>query len=143
MITDLRAKIVAGADFAAVAKESSDDTGSGANGGDLGSFGRGQMVPEFDKEAFLLPVGELSQPVKSPFGYHLIKVESHVTKSLDEAKPDIEKKLRPEIARNEVEQLRKSATVLMDDGFFGPAPAALPGRLGAVPAPPPPPPAAK
>ena len=58
-ITDLRAKIVAGADFAVVAKENSDDTGSGANGGDLGAFGKGQMVPEFDKEAFLLPGGQM------------------------------------------------------------------------------------
>src|SRR5580700_11526006 len=92
-ITELRAKIVAGADFAEVAKENSDDKGSGANGGDLGAFGRGQMVPEFDKEAFLLPVGELSQPVKSPFGYHLIKVESHSTKPFDEVKAAIAKRM--------------------------------------------------
>jgi peptidyl-prolyl cis-trans isomerase C len=138
----IRKRLEAGEDFATVAKAESDDAGSGAQGGDLGEFRKGMMVPPFETAAFAAKVNEVTEPVKTPFGYHLIKVESHITKSLDEARPDIEKKLRPQIARNEVEQLRKSATVLMDDAFFGPAPPALPGRIGAVP-PPPPPPAAK
>jgi peptidyl-prolyl cis-trans isomerase C len=135
----IRKRLVAGEDFATVAKAESDDAGSGAQGGDLGEFRRGMMVPPFETAAFSAQVNEVTEPVKTPFGYHLIKVESHVTKSLGEVRPDIEKKLRPEIARNEVEELRKNATVLMDDSFFGPAPPALPGRLGGVPAPPPPP----
>lgn len=69
----LREKILAGEDFAAVAKQSS-KCPSGANGGDLGYFGKGMMVPEFEKAAFSLPVGEVSQPVKTQFGWHLIKV---------------------------------------------------------------------
>src|ERR1700676_1464505 len=73
---DLREKIAKGADFGALAKAESDDTGTGANGGDLGSFGHGRMVKEFDEAAFSLPVGEISQPVKSQFGYHIIQVES-------------------------------------------------------------------
>jgi peptidyl-prolyl cis-trans isomerase C len=137
----IRKRLVAGEDFATIAKAESDDAGSGAQGGDLGEFRKGMMVPPFETAAFAAKVNEVTEPVKTPFGYHLIKVESHVTKSLDEVKPEIEKKLRPEIARTEVEQMRKSATVLMDDGFFGPTPPAMPGRLGI--APPPPPPAAK
>lgn len=138
----IRKRLEAGEDFAAVAKAESDDAGSGAQGGDLGEFRKGMMVPPFETAAFAAKVNEVTEPVKTPFGYHLIKVESHITKSLDEARPDIEKKLRPQIAREEVQQLRKNATVLMDDAYFGPAPSPLPGRLGAVP-PPPPPPAAK
>jgi peptidyl-prolyl cis-trans isomerase C len=138
----IRKRLEAGEDFATIAKAESDDAGSGAQGGDLGEFRKGMMVPPFETAAFAAKVNEITEPVKTPFGYHLIKVESHITKSLDEAKPDIEKKLRPELARNEVEQLRKSATVLMDDSFFGPSAPALPGRLGVAP-PPQPPAAAK
>ena len=69
----LRKEILAGKDFAAVAKESS-KCPSGAQGGDLGYFGKGMMVPEFEQAAFNLPVGEVSEPVKTQFGWHLIKV---------------------------------------------------------------------
>jgi peptidyl-prolyl cis-trans isomerase C len=117
-VTELRAKIVAGADFAEVAKENSDDKGSGANGGDLGSFGRGQMVPEFDKEAFLLPVGQMSQPVKSQFGYHLIKVESHGTKSFEEVKPTIVKRMPEEIAKKSLADLKAKRPAVYNDQYF-------------------------
>ena len=74
-ITDARKRIVdEGADFAEVAKEISDDPGSAPNGGDLGCFGKGQMVPEFEKAAFSLQKGEISQPIKTDFGYHIIQV---------------------------------------------------------------------
>ena len=63
-----------GKDFAEVAKAKS-MCPSGKNGGDLGWFGKGQMVPEFEKAAFALKKGEMSKPVKSQFGWHLIKVE--------------------------------------------------------------------
>jgi peptidyl-prolyl cis-trans isomerase C len=63
-----------GGDFAKIAKEKSLDTGSAKNGGDLGFFSRGQMVPEFERAAFGLKVGEVSNPVKTQFGYHVIKV---------------------------------------------------------------------
>jgi peptidyl-prolyl cis-trans isomerase C len=118
----IRKRLLAGEDFATIAKAESDDQGSGAQGGDLGEFRKGTMVPPFEEAAFAAKVNEITEPVKSPFGYHLIKIESHVTKSLSEVRPDIEKKLRPEIARTSVEELRKGATVQMDDGFFGPAP---------------------
>ena len=76
---ELRAKIVAGADFADLARKESDDIGSGSNGGDLGTFKHGQMVPSFEEAAFKLKPGELSEPIKSQFGYHLIKIgRAHV-----------------------------------------------------------------
>lgn len=66
-----------GADFAELAKKESTDEGTKANGGDLGWFTRGAMVPEFDEAAFSLPAGEISQPVKTQYGYHVIKVNGH------------------------------------------------------------------
>lgn len=67
-------QIKKGGNFAKIAKEKSLDPGSAKNGGDLGSFSRGQMVPEFENAAFNLKVGEVSSPVKTQFGYHIIKV---------------------------------------------------------------------
>lgn len=63
-----------GEDFAKIAKKSSIDPGSAKNGGDLGFFSSGQMVPEFEAAAAKLKVGEISEPVKTQFGYHIIKV---------------------------------------------------------------------
>lgn len=117
--TELRAKIVGGADFAAVAKESSDDTGSGANGGDLGTFGKGQMTPEFEKEAFLLPIGQVSQPVKSPFGYHLILVESRAPKPFEDVKAIIAKRIPGELAQKALTDLKAKNPVVFNDAYFG------------------------
>jgi peptidyl-prolyl cis-trans isomerase C len=64
-----------GADFNKIAEEKSKDPGSKASGGDLGYFTEDRMVPEFSKTAFALKKGEISEPVKSPFGWHIIKVE--------------------------------------------------------------------
>ncbi|MDI3340983.1 MAG: peptidylprolyl isomerase [Sphaerobacter sp.] len=66
-----------GADFATVAKEKSADTATAPNGGDLGWFPRGVMVAPFEEAAFRLPVGEISQPVQTEFGWHIIKVLDH------------------------------------------------------------------
>lgn len=66
--------VAEGADFSALAKEYSHDTGSAAAGGDLGFFGKGSMVPEFEEVAFEMKKGEVSEPVKSVYGYHIIKV---------------------------------------------------------------------
>lgn len=123
---EIRKKLVAGGDFAAIAKAESDDTGSGAQGGELGEFRKGMMVPPFEEAAFAAKVNEFTEPVKTPFGYHVIQVESHVTKSLADVKPDIEKKLRPDMARAAVESLAKTSKVTMDDSFFGAAPTAPP-----------------
>lgn len=66
-------KLKTGEKFVVIAKELSIDRGSAKRGGDLGYFGRGRMVKPFEQEAFKLNVGEISQPVKSEFGYHIIK----------------------------------------------------------------------
>ena len=72
---DLKEKIKAGADFGEVAAEFS-SCPSSARGGDLGEFGKGAMVPEFDKVVFSEAVGAVHGPVQTQFGYHLIKIES-------------------------------------------------------------------
>lgn len=73
-LADLRKKVQGGAEFADLAKENSIDKATGARGGDLGFFARGQMVPPFEKAAFALPVGGLSDIVETRFGLHLIQV---------------------------------------------------------------------
>jgi parvulin-like peptidyl-prolyl isomerase len=74
-ITEIKKQLDAGADFATLAKQYSEDTGTKDQGGELGWFGRGQMVKEFEDAAFALQPGQVSDPVKTQFGYHLIKVE--------------------------------------------------------------------
>jgi peptidyl-prolyl cis-trans isomerase C len=85
-----------GKDFATLAKQNSEDPGSAANGGDLGFFQQGQMVPQFNDVAFSLKPGALSNIVETDFGYHIIKVlekQPGRTVPLDEAKPRIEQYL--------------------------------------------------
>lgn len=72
---EIKQKLADGADFAELAKEYSTDEGSKENGGELGFFPRGTMVTEFEDVAFSLPINEISDPVKSDYGYHIIKVE--------------------------------------------------------------------
>lgn len=78
-IAQLRQEILQGADFAELAKSLSEDPVSAKNGGDLGTFGRAQMVKPFADVAFALKPGEVSEPVLTQFGWHLIKVEEHTT----------------------------------------------------------------
>ena len=88
---DIKAKIDKGEDFANLAQEHS-ACPSKANGGDLGTFHRGQMVKEFDDKVFSMSLGEVSEPVKTQFGYHIIKLnEINVAKarSFDEVKDEV------------------------------------------------------
>ena len=90
---EIKARLDAGEDFAELAKEFSDDPGSKDNGGDLGWFGRGRMVPEFEEAAFALEPGEISDPVKSPFGYHIIQLlEKDPNRPRDEAAIEADKR---------------------------------------------------
>ncbi len=85
-------KLKAGADFAELAKEYSDDSGSAKNGGDLGFFGRRMMVKEFDEAVFNLKPGEISDVVRTNFGYHIIKLtDQKPYPSFDEDKEELEK----------------------------------------------------
>jgi foldase protein PrsA len=78
-------RLETGEDFAELAIELSTDTGSGANGGDLGWFGRGRMVPEFEEVAFNLKIGEISDPVQSDFGWHIIKKTGQEVRPIDDS----------------------------------------------------------
>ncbi len=71
---EIKAQLADGADFAEVAKEQSTDTVSAENGGQLGTFGAGEMAPEFEEAAFAMEVGGISEPVETEFGFHIIKV---------------------------------------------------------------------
>lgn len=129
----IRSRILGGEDFAKLAKEESDDTGSGANGGDLGAFKRGMMVPPFETAAFALKPGDISEPVKSQFGYHIIQVQAHSMGSLDEVKSEILAKLKPEAAQQAVDAMTDKAKINLNETFFGaeptsPAGTAAPAR---------------
>lgn len=116
---DIEKKLQAGADFAQLAAAESDDTGSAAMGGDLGVFPHGRMVPSFDEAAFKLKAGQTGDPVKSQFGYHIIRVDSIENKSFNDVKAEIEKKLRPELTTKAMEQIQKNTNVVYDPVFFG------------------------
>lgn len=112
----VREEVLAGADFAELAGVVSDDPGSASRGGDLGTFGRSQMVKEFEDAAFGLPEGGISSPVLTRFGWHLIKVEKRITGSAGDSvharhillgfKPS---RQTEEALRNRIEELRTQA----------------------------------
>jgi peptidyl-prolyl cis-trans isomerase D len=105
---DLLAKIKGGADFAELAKQKSEDEASAKKGGDLDYFSKGQMVPEFDKVAFSLEPGQVSDVVKTQYGYHIIKVvdkKPASTKTLAEVRPQIEDQLKYEQAQSQAQKI--------------------------------------
>jgi peptidyl-prolyl cis-trans isomerase C len=114
--TAILVDVKAGKDFAALAKQHSDDPGSGANGGDLGFFERGQMVPPFEQAAFSLQVGQTSELVQSDFGYHIIRVTDRQparAQPLADVRDDIEQYL---LGQNREQQTRLFVDTLKSKG---------------------------
>jgi peptidyl-prolyl cis-trans isomerase C len=116
-IEEVAKKLAAGENFAELAKTYS-DCPSSSNGGDLGSFSRGQMVPEFEEVAFSLKPGEISPVVETNFGFHIIKVfekQPEGTYSLDQVKPQIEQVLTKEkvqkLLEKDIENLKSKADI--------------------------------
>ena len=129
-----------GADFAAIARSRS--TGPGTEqGGDLGFFKKGDMVPEFAEAAFAMKPGEISQPVRSPFGWHVIKVEARRTAeapSFEDSLETLRQAAFDETVQDTVNRIRASAKVerFNEDGTPAPAGRPAPSLLdGATPPP--------
>jgi foldase protein PrsA len=143
----IEAKLKAGGNFADLAKQYSTDTASKASGGELGYFPKGKMVPAFQDAAFSLPVGAISPPVKSPFGWHIINVEGKkpaTTATLASAEPQIKQTLTQQAEQQQIQpfmqMLRAKANIqVLDpryaDVFPPPLPAAPPVASPAAPAP--------
>ena len=129
----IRAEIIAGkAKFEDLAKKDSDDTESGKNGGELGSFGRGQMVPEFEQVAFGAKVGDVTPVVRTQFGYHIIKVEEHSSTPFEQVKPTLEKNVKQKKLKDTLDAMKESAKPVYDDAYFAPpAPPAPPAKPAA------------
>jgi peptidyl-prolyl cis-trans isomerase C len=125
---DLRKQLMAGASFEELAKKESDDTGSGSRGGDLGEFGRGQMVPEFEQAAFSAKVGDVTPVVRTQFGYHIIKVDEHGSTPFEQVKAVIERNERQERLQAALDKMKSDAKATFNDTYFAvpPAPAEAP-----------------
>jgi foldase protein PrsA len=133
----VEAALKSGQSFAVVAKQYSTDPGSKDKGGELGFFRRGQMVPEFDKVAFTMPVNQISAPVKSRFGYHIIQVEARQPAqkaTLENSTPRITDMLRQQqeapLIQPFLQGLQQKAVIVVSDprfaDLFPAAPAAAP-----------------
>ncbi len=107
---DILKRAKAGEDFAALAKQHSEDDTNNTKGGDLDYFGRSTMVPEFEQVAFAMKPGDLSEPVKTSFGFHIIKLVDHrpaTTRQLAEVGAEIADQLRWQKAQQQTEQIAK------------------------------------
>lgn len=108
---DIKKQLDEGADFATLAKEKSQDPGSAKDGGSLGEFNPGQMVKEFKDALAKMEEGTISEPVKSQFGYHIIKMEKKTEKSLEDVKAIISEQLTTKNFEKYIEKLTKDAKI--------------------------------
>jgi peptidyl-prolyl cis-trans isomerase C len=119
----LQAQIEGGADFAALAKANSTDTGSGANGGDLGWFGQGTMVKPFEDAVKTAVVGKVTAPVKTDFGWHLILVkETRIASAppLDDLRDELAGEIEQKVVAAHIKTLTDAATVTRTDEGIDP-----------------------
>jgi len=127
-----------GGNFEAIAKEKSQDPGSKDNGGDLGFFAKGQMLPEFEAEAFTLKPGETStKPVKSHYGYHIIKVEERRTQpvpTLDQVREQVIQMVQRDKYQDTLAKMHSAAKIDILDPTAAPAAPAAPADPAATPA---------
>jgi peptidyl-prolyl cis-trans isomerase C len=137
-IEDVIARLKKGEDFDKVAKEVTEDPSGKANGGDLGWFTKEQMVPEFAKVAFELKPGDISGPVQTQFGWHVIKVEGKRSKpapAFEEVKPQIEQYLQRKAQAELITNLRAQAKIEKPEAAkTDPKPDAKPEAKPAAPA---------
>jgi hypothetical protein len=116
----IRQQAAGGADFAALARQYSEDPGSKAQGGELPVFGRGQMTPAFEDAAFKLDSGQISPVVETPFGYHIIKSEGRHQEALGERKEQFRQFLvqngQRQATQKFVDSLRTAANVKVESG---------------------------
>lgn len=120
----IKAELAGGADFAEIAKAKSTDTGSGANGGDLGWFGLGMMVKPFEDAVVAAKVGEVTGPVQTDFGFHLILVkETRVAEkpTLDQLRDELAQEVENAAINAKIEELTKGATVTREGEGLDPA----------------------
>jgi parvulin-like peptidyl-prolyl isomerase len=114
----LRDKIQKGADFAAVAKESSDEQETGPKGGDMGTVKRGQLPPNIEKTIFSLKVKEISEPVPEVSGFYIFQLEDLRETTLDEATPGIRQTLQQQATIGVLEKVKADYPVKMNDDYF-------------------------
>lgn len=117
----LDAQLKAGAAFATLAKQNSDDPGSKDKGGELGTISLGQTVPEFESAVNKLAVGAISDPIHTRFGYHIVQVESRSTQPFAQAQPEIEQNLSTQNVENAINSIAAKAHVTISNSYFGPA----------------------
>ena len=134
----IKEELTKGGDFAELAKSKSKDPGAAAEGGDLGFFSKDQMVPEFAEAAFKLDKGQTSDPVKSSFGWHIIRVEEKRTKPLpefDQVKGQLETYVQRKAQTEYLAKLRETAKIERLDKPAEPPAAAPAAPAPAAPAP--------